>query len=271
MPQVTIRRAMLIIAVLACGMFVGLPLLDAIWLRPRETPGTGCIKNLRDIALGILEFESFNGVFPAGSWPNADLEPESRLSWYAQILPHIEHHKEYQSLETDQRWDAGQNRVLAHKTFDVLNCRSAARLAPGSPEPAPYIGIAGLGRDAPWIAKSDTRAGVFGYDRQTTMADIRDGSANTMMIAETGRVSGSWIQAGPATVRGLDPGRQPYIGTGRQFGGLHGGGALVAMADGSVRRIQATVSPPIFEALSTMAGGEKLPKDWADSVYYAPQ
>ena len=75
------------------------------------------------------------------------------------------------------------------------------------------------------------------------MADIRDGTANTMMIAETGRVSGSWIQAGPATVRGLDPASQPYIGAGRQFGGQHGGGVLVAMADGSVRRIDASISP----------------------------
>ncbi len=82
------------------------------------------------------------------------------------------------------------------------------------------------------------------------------------MIAETGRVSGSWLQAGPATVCGLDRAHEPYIGTGRQFGGLHGGGALVAMADGSVRRIDASVSANVVEAIATMAGGEKLPRGW---------
>ena len=97
----------------------------------RETPGAGCINNLRNIALGILGFESINGVFPAGSWPNADLEPESRLSWYAQILPHIEHHSEYEALETDHRWDAGQNGELAHKRFGVLACYSAPRPVAG--------------------------------------------------------------------------------------------------------------------------------------------
>ncbi len=94
------------------------------------------------------------------------------------------------------------------------------------------------------------------------MSDITDGAANTMMVAETGRVSGSWLQAGPATVRGLDPASQPYIGVGRQFGGQHGGGVLVAMADGSVRRIDVSISPKVFEAISTMAGGERLPRDW---------
>ena len=253
---------MLGIAALACGMVVGPMLLDLIWPRPRETPGAGCIINLRNIALGVLEFQAMNGVFPAGSWPNAELEPESRVSWYAQILPHIEHHSEYEALETDQPWDAGQNGELAHKRFGPLACYSGPRPAPGSPEPAPYVGIAGLGKDAPWIAKTDARAGMFGYDRQTTMADITDGAASTMMVAETGRVSGSWIQAGPATVRGLDPASQPYIGAGRQFGGQHGGGVLVATANGSVRRIDASISPKVFEALSTMAGHEKVPRAW---------
>jgi hypothetical protein len=207
--------------VLACGMFAGLPLLDAVWPGPRERPGAGCINNLRNIALGVLVFESSNGVFPAGSWPNADLEPEGRLSWYAQILPFVEHHTEYEALETDLPWDAGHNGVLAHKSIGYLRCYSAARLAPGSPKPAPNVGIAGLGKDAPWLANSDARGGVFGYDRQTTMADITDGTGNTMMIAETGNVGGSWIQAGWATVRGLDRASQPYIGAGRQFGGQH--------------------------------------------------
>ena len=83
-----------------------------------------------------------------------------------------------------------------------------------------------------------------------------------MFLAETGRVVGSWLQGGRATVRGLDPAQKPYIGNGRQFGGLHGGGGYVAFADGSVRRVNESVDPSIFEAISTMAGGERLPSDW---------
>ena len=82
-----------------------------------------------------------------------------------------------------------------------------------------------------------------------------------MLIAETARISESWLQDGHATIRGLDPTAKPYIGPGGQFGGLHGAGAWVAMADGSVRWVDASINPKIFEALSTMAGGERLPPD----------
>jgi hypothetical protein len=58
-------------------------------------------------------------------------------------------------------------------------------------------------------------------------------------------------------VRGLNPARTPYVGPKRQFGGLHTGGAWVAMADGSLRKVSESVDPKVFEALSTMAGGER--------------
>ena len=65
-----------------------------------------------------------------------------------------------------------------------------------------------------------------------------------------------------ATVRGLDPAKQPYIGPGRQFGGLHEGVAVVAMADGSVRFVAESIDPKVFEAISTIAGGEQVPAGW---------
>jgi Protein of unknown function (DUF1559) len=90
------------------------------------------------------------------------------------------------------------------------------------------------------------------------IADIKDGTSVTMMLAESGRGIGSWSRGGPATVRGLDPTDVPYIGAGRQFGGLHDGVAVVAMADGSVRTVSETITPKVFEAMSTIAGGEKV-------------
>lgn len=78
---------------------------------------------------------------------------------------------------------------------------------------------------------------------------------------DTRLVIGSWIQGGPATVRGLDFAQQPYVGGGRQFGGLHPHGACVAMADGSVRWVKDSINPGVFEAMSTMGGGERLTAD----------
>ena len=109
---------------------------------------------------------------------------------------------------------------------------------------------------------SDPRAGIFGYDRSARLTDLKDGAATTLLLAETGVGNGLWTAGGPATVRGLDPASQPYIGRARQFGGLHSGGVNVAFADGAVRFLKDTIDPKVFEALSTIAGGEQLPPGW---------
>ncbi len=222
-----------------------------------------CVSNLHNIVLGILGYHDANGVFPTGTWPNPDLAPESRLSWYALILPYLGMAEEQDALEKDQPWNSGQNDIFANK-YDILwRCPNHFAAPPGVLAPASYVGIAGLGTDAPTLPKSDARAGIFGYDRKTTQADITDGAASTILIAETAQMSGSWLQGGRATIRGLDPAGKPYFGPGGQFGGLHTrAGAWVAMADGSVRCVDASVNPKVFEALSTMAGGERLPKNW---------
>jgi len=83
-----------------------------------------------------------------------------------------------------------------------------------------------------------------------------------MAVAETSDLERPWTSGGRATVRGLDPSRQPYLGRGRQFGGIHPGGANVLFVDGSVRFVRETVDAKVFEALATVAGGEELPSDW---------
>jgi Protein of unknown function (DUF1559) len=190
LPRFTIGRMMRVIVGLGF-LFAFIALILRVSDR-REIPGNRCFNNLHNIVLGVLGYEWANGVLPAGSWPNAELEPERRLSWYAQILPQLDEQDKYDALEKGGPWDSGQNVVVAKQRIRMLLCNRAALAAPGSPESASYVGIAGLGKDAARLPKSDSHAGVFGYDRQTRLADIKDGTANTMMIAETG-----WLGHGP--------------------------------------------------------------------------
>ncbi len=56
-------------------------------------------------------------------------------------------------------------------------------------------------------------------------------------------------------------GELPYIGMGRPFGGLDSPlGADVVFADGSDRFLLETIHPRVFEVLSTIAGGETIPR-----------
>ncbi len=101
---------------------------------------------------------------------------------------------------------------------------------------------------------------------------IKDGTSNTILAIETSVELGPWAAGGNPTVRFVDFERQPYLGVGRPFGGIHPGDrkwlsktptiATVAFLNGSVRPLKDTIDPRVFEALVTIAGGEEVPEDY---------
>jgi prepilin-type processing-associated H-X9-DG protein len=99
--------------------------------------------------------------------------------------------------------------------------------------------------------------GVFGYDRQTRFSDI-DGISTTMMVVETAHKNGAWTAGGFATVRGLDPDGRVYIGKSGQFSSGHRHGSNALFADGSVRFLNDSTEPKLFEAMATIAGRESV-------------
>ncbi len=261
MRQFSILKMMIAIAV------VGVSFGGFIWESRMAPEMRGhrphCQWNLRNVVLAILGHVNAENVFPSGTWPNASLPPEKRLSWYASILPYLDAQELWEQLDKDQPWDHATNDRIARTRIGVLRCTESEQSPLSEPTPTQYIGVAGVGTDAPFLPKGHLRAGVFGYDRRTTLADIKDGTSQTMMVAESGRVGRSWLAGGPATVRGLDTAELPYIGPGRQFShaGLHASGMNAAFADGSVRFVSDTINPQVLEALSTIAGGETLPEN----------
>jgi prepilin-type processing-associated H-X9-DG protein len=276
LPRVRFRLRTLAIAVAVAAALLtasrGLVSAKAAGLRAE------CANNLKLISLFLDMYESGHGTFPPGTVPHAALSPERRLSWWAHLAGFLE--QGFLLLfDLDEPWDAGANRAprAEHTSttgdpppyttpigdFSMATCPACRpRTKGGGAAPTQYVGIAGLGIDAPTLPPGHPRAGVFGYDRRTRVAEITDGASTTLMLAETTLANGPWTAGGPATVRGVDPGRTPYIGPGRQFGGAHPGGANVAFADGSVRFLGEAIDPKVFEALSTIAGGEALPPGW---------
>jgi hypothetical protein len=128
-----------------------------------------------------------------------------------------------------------------------------------------YIGIAGVGSDAATLPREDTRAGLFGYDRTVRIRDIKDGLSSTMMVMESTAELGPWAAGGPSTIRPLDPENRQYLALEGLFGMKHREdtifrsnpvGSNVAILDGSVRWIPATVTSETLEALATIAGGD---------------
>jgi prepilin-type N-terminal cleavage/methylation domain-containing protein/prepilin-type processing-associated H-X9-DG protein len=151
--------------------------------------------------------------------------------------------------------------------------------------PNPFVSA----QQAPFVSRSDPQyIGVLGHTNMggngkctRTFADITDGTSNTMVLAEcAGRnrrfvmgredPSQSWT-AGPwanpnsrISIGGYDP-ANPSSPVGpcavncindKEIYAFHSGGANLAMADGSVRFLKATVHIDIVLQLLTRARGE---------------
>jgi prepilin-type processing-associated H-X9-DG protein len=238
-----------------------------------------CVNNLKQIALALHSYHESYGGFPSGTVGDRTLPPDRRLGWTVVLFPFLTQGLQL-IIDFMRSWDSPANlRPLFRHTStdgdpppyttsamdcgDILQCPShRVPASSNAPAPAGYVGISGLGTDAAGLPPGHARAGVFGYDRATRIEEIKDGASTTMLLAETASAGGPWTAGGAATVRGLDPSRQPYIGRGRQFGGTHRGGAMVAFADGSVRFVPEAIDPKVFEALSTISGGERIPPGW---------
>jgi prepilin-type processing-associated H-X9-DG protein len=201
--------------------------------------------------------------FPEGTYPNEGLSPERRLSWFVTSLAYLRAGEKGSVAIPNwfKAWDSDENRRIAALVVNELHC-------PAQPEPGDsaaeafglthYVGIAGIGERAAELQQSDSNAGVFGYERQTKLTDIKDGTANTMFLVETGNRHGPWGAGGFPTVRGLKSTGQAYIGLNCQFGGLHNGGCMALFADGAIHFLKDSISPAVFEAFSTIAGNEAV-------------
>ena len=266
--------------VLTCGGLF-LPLIQ----RVREAAAVSKCTCVKQLAFGVHVYtDHHDGRLPCGPPPPPGIPPERRLSWVVETLPCVEGHDTYKRFDLTAAADSEQNRATAatYRYYGHLVCPMSpsfeVRDGPKAPElpPVPItnrVGAAGIGADAAELPEKHPRAGAFGYDRRTRMSDgFPDGTSNTFLILETGHDPGHWAFGGPATVRPLVPGTEPYIGPGRPFGGFHarrefapgprGGIMVAAMADTSIRYVRGDIDPAVLEALATAAGKEPLPGGW---------
>jgi hypothetical protein len=282
-PHWTALIVLCIVAVL-----VGLSLPFFLMLRESATRAK-CSNNLREWAFALQgaadTYQWDRGgqsvaAFPAGTVSNPALPLEQRWSWYLAMLPFMEQANVYQLADQTRGPSDPKNRAVVEHRFRQLVCPVSGDYDFKDHEwktpnnHTHYVGVAGVGADAATLPTGHPRAGVFGYDRRTAIKDgIPDGTSNTLLLIETAQNPGHWAHGGPATVRGIEPGAEPYIGAGRPFGGFHATSrwdwsrsrehvSIAAMADGTVRVFSHTTATEVLEALATVGGKETLPVDW---------
>ena len=203
------------------------------------------------------EKQTSRATFPAGCYGADWLVPESRLSWQVSLLPYVEQEKLFRQFDPANGFvpDAAETKTV----LKLYLCPSGKK-APENPW-TNYIAIAGLGEDALTNPRGAKGNGFMGYDRATSFADISDGLANTIAIVETNSSLGYWARGGPSTLRAINSSEPNLIGSDRAIGGLHSGGVVVAMCDGSVRYLANKTSSQVLANMITIAGGEPIDPD----------
>lgn len=203
------------------------------------------------ILSGLADYQQAEGAWPSGAVGGSLLPPETRLSWIAELLPYYGHADWHRSLRFGYAWNSPQNRAVTRRPLDrmVNPAVGTSRTEAGYPV-THYVGIGGVGPDAPTLPVDHPRAGVFGFGRRTRLDDIGDGASNAIAILGVTQDLGPWAAGGLATVRPLT--KRPYVNGPDGFGSGQADGMLAGMADGSVRFISKDVDPEVIELLATI-------------------
>ncbi|MCA8985141.1 MAG: DUF1559 domain-containing protein [Planctomycetaceae bacterium] len=212
--------------------------------------------NLKQIGLAMHNYHDTHNAFPRGTVANPRLKPNERLSWAYSILPFIEQAALYEQIQAGEAWDSADNSLPSSLRIPIFQDPAMPVDDFSEYGPIHYAGMAGVGKDAPELPKGHERAGVFGYNRETRMRDITDGTSNTIMITGVSEGIGPWAQGGTSTLRSLT--KKPYINGPDGIGGPYSGGVLVLFCDGSVRLVSENIDPATLENLVKIADGNAI-------------
>ena len=236
----TLVELLVVIAII--GVLVAL-LLPAVQAARAAARRTQCINNVKQLGLGLLNYESTNGVLPpASEWPDgarpdqigADVWP----NWVIRILPFIEGRTTYDAFDFNLPINAPENQLARSAVLTSMLCPEdpfnqepfngmdksstshygdnwgrgnyAANGALDLQQQSHAQTSLDLNNSMPFGAalptsngwQSDYRRGVMGANVAVTLAQITDGTSNTVMVGEirAGLVSfdtrGVWAMSG---------------------------------------------------------------------------
>jgi len=277
----TLIELLVVIAILAT--LIGL-LLPAVQKVREAASRLQCENNLKQIGLALHAHHD-RGAFPPGYSSNVALDGSDLgpgWGWGAHLLPYLEQHNLHGKINFTLDIGHASNAGQRTQSLPVYRCPSdngPTTFTPtgitGQVAWSGYVAMFGT----PEIADDpDAGNGVFYRNSRIRFADIIDGSSNTLCIGErssnlalatwTGAVTGASVpsssgsEGAPVLILGhtgeAAAGHTPNnpINHIDDFFSRHVAGVNFLFGDGSVRIINSTINPSVWEALGTRAGGE---------------
>ena len=200
---------------------------------------TQCVCNMKQIALALHNYEQEYGALPPAYTVDAASRPLH--SWRTLILPYCGQEQQTlcQSIDLTKAWnDPANSQARESATPTIYRCPEAT----SPPNTTSYLAIVAPG-------------GCFLPDQPRRLAEITDGTVNTLMVIEVDDDHAvSWmapVDADEALVLGFGPSSPAH----------HAGGVNASFVDGRIRFLKNTILSPIRRAMISIAGNEKVQAD----------
>ena len=243
--SVTLLELLVVIAII--GVVIAL-LLPATQQAREAARRTQCRNNLKQIGLALHNYHDAYGQFPPAAIGPHDVPLERQFSWLVALLPFLEQRALYNEIRLDLPWDHPRNAGVLQIAPNTLSCPSdpAPLTTEGYPKTS-YVAVTG----ADLTSGPGELRGVIGFDRGLSVAEIIDGTSNTILVAEVAD-GGPWFAAGPSTARRIDD----WIKN--KTWSHHAGGGNCLLTDGSVRFLSSSIELQVLRGLATARGGESM-------------
>jgi prepilin-type N-terminal cleavage/methylation domain-containing protein/prepilin-type processing-associated H-X9-DG protein len=181
----TLVELLVVIAII--GILVSM-LLPAVQAARESARRTECNNNLKQIGLSIHHYHDVIKTFPPGRFQGAPGKP---YATHSLLLPYMEQENIYKSIDFSVPWDHANNALPRATKISTFRCPSNYG-PPATTGWAPnnYHGCEGNRLDK---AQSTGANGVFYNNSAIYMADIIDGTSNTLAFSE--RLTGDFSNA----------------------------------------------------------------------------
>jgi prepilin-type N-terminal cleavage/methylation domain-containing protein/prepilin-type processing-associated H-X9-DG protein len=270
-PGFTLVELLVVIAVI--GILIAL-LLPAVQAAREAARRTQCGSHLRQIGLGVLNYESAHRIFP----PTFTRTPDHHL--LAFLLPYVEQQTVYAAYTFAKNWSAAENKPARDTEIAVFRC-------PSAPSGRKYVSDYAAGTlidsqvwkplvSAGTITARSDWSNLFSPTawQCRSIAAVTDGLSNSFMLFEvagrpdsyrSGRlepgktVSGSrWADdESPFWVHDMCNGSQLLnCDNNNEIYSFHPAGANFLYGDGSARFHSETIDVETFVSLFTRAAGD---------------
>jgi prepilin-type N-terminal cleavage/methylation domain-containing protein/prepilin-type processing-associated H-X9-DG protein len=204
----TLIELLVVIAIIAVLIALLLPAVQAAREAARRAQ---CVNNLKQLALGAMNYESANGTFPSGSYTNTitgvgGTGGSEDFSVFVRLLPYLEQQQTYSATNFSLIYSSVENITLTNLGLNYLMCPSdpwaPIQLTPtftGFMKAVPatgtwnqyftsYAGCEGTFVQRymsvyPTYEQANCNGLVYG-DARITIAQVTDGTSNTFIFGE---------------------------------------------------------------------------------------